>query len=65
MNGRNINPSRHVADVRDYCWQTDKGAFMNNLSRIFIFKIAATVIVWCIPLLLFPASVLEIAGLPQ
>lgn len=37
---------------------------MNNLSKVFVFKIAATVLVWCLPLLLFPATVLEAIGFP-
>ncbi len=37
---------------------------MNPLSKIFIFKIAATVLVWCIPLLLMPAAWLEALGFP-
>jgi hypothetical protein len=37
---------------------------MNHLSRVFIFKIAATVAFWCIPLLLFPSESLEALGLP-
>lgn len=37
---------------------------MNNLSKVFVFKIAATVVFWCIPLVLMPASWLEAAGLP-
>ena len=38
---------------------------MSKLSIVFIMKIAATVLVWCIPLILFPASVLEVAGFPE
>ncbi len=37
---------------------------MSNLSKVLIFKIAATVFVWCIPLILFPASLLEAVGFP-
>lgn len=37
---------------------------MNTLSKVFIFKIAATVLVWCVPLLLFPFSWLETVGFP-
>lgn len=37
---------------------------MNALSKVLIFKISATVFVWCIPLLLFPAYVLEAIGFP-
>jgi hypothetical protein len=38
---------------------------MNNLSKVFVFKIAATLFVWCLPLILMPASWLEAAGLPR
>ncbi|KZX82793.1 hypothetical protein A3715_26800 [Oleiphilus sp. HI0009] len=38
--------------------------FMSHLSKVLIFKILGTVLVWCIPLLLFPASVLEQFGFP-
>lgn len=38
---------------------------MNHLSKIFVVKIAATVICWCVPLILFPATVLEAIGMPQ
>ncbi len=38
---------------------------MNNLSRVFVFKIAATIIAWCMPLILMPASWLEALGFPQ
>lgn len=37
---------------------------MSNLSKVLIFKIAATIVVWCIPLLLLPAALLEAAGFP-
>lgn len=37
---------------------------MSKLTLVLIFKIAATVIVWCVPLILFPAAWLEAAGLP-
>ena len=37
---------------------------MNSLSKVFIFKIAATVIFWCIPLILFPAELLAAVGFP-
>ena len=37
---------------------------MNNLSKVFVFKISATIIFWCIPLILFPSTVIEKAGLP-
>ncbi|MDJ0758442.1 MAG: hypothetical protein QNJ19_03545 [Woeseiaceae bacterium] len=38
---------------------------MNPLSRVFTFKIAATIVVWCIPLLLMPAAWLEALGFPR
>ena len=38
---------------------------MNNLARVFIFKIAATVFVWCLPLILMPASWFAKAGFPE
>ncbi len=38
---------------------------MSSLSKVLIVKIAGTVILWCIPLILFPASVLEMAGFPK
>lgn len=38
---------------------------MSNLSRVFVFKIAATVLFWCIPLILFPAALLGSAGFPE
>ncbi len=37
---------------------------MNALSWVFIFKIAATVLVWCLPLLLLPADWIEALGFP-
>jgi len=37
---------------------------VNHLSRVFIFKIAATVIFWCIPLIFFPAELLAALGFP-
>ncbi len=37
---------------------------MNNLSKVFIFKIGATVSVWCLPLIVMPASWLEAVGFP-
>ena len=37
---------------------------MSNLSRVLIVKIAATVCVWCVPLILFPATLLEAVGFP-
>jgi len=42
------------------------GLIVNTLSRVFIFKISATVLVWCLPMLLFPSSVLIALGMtPQ
>lgn len=38
---------------------------MNHLSKVLIFKIAGTVLLWCTPLLLFPASVLNTLGFPE
>ncbi len=38
---------------------------MSNLSKVLTFKIAATVLFWCVPLLLFPASLLESVGFPR
>lgn len=37
---------------------------MKPLSLVLIFKILGTVILWCLPLLLFPATMLESLGLP-
>jgi hypothetical protein len=37
---------------------------MSNLSKVFVVKIAATVLFWCVPLILFPARILESAGFP-
>ena len=38
---------------------------MSPLSKVLIVKIAATVLVWCVPLLLFPASLLQAIGFPE
>jgi hypothetical protein len=38
---------------------------LNKLSIVFIFKIALTLILWSLPLLLLPDSWLEFLGLPQ
>lgn len=38
---------------------------MNNLTKVFIFKISVTVLFWCIPLILFPTSILETVGFPS
>ncbi len=37
---------------------------MNNLSKVFVFKILATIIFWCIPLIVFSSTALEMAGFP-
>ncbi len=37
---------------------------MNKLSVVFVIKIAATVLFWCVPLICFPGSFLEGAGFP-
>lgn len=37
---------------------------MKALSAVFAFKIVATVVFWCLPLLVLPGTVLEAAGLP-
>ncbi len=37
---------------------------MNRLASVFTFKIAATVLFWSVPLILFPRSLLEAAGFP-
>ena len=38
---------------------------MNNLVRVYVFKIGATVLFWCVPLIFFPAAILEAIGLPS
>lgn len=38
---------------------------MNALARVFVVKIAATVLFWCVPLILLPASVLGALGFPE
>ncbi len=38
---------------------------MNNLSKVFVFKISATVLFWCLPLILLPAAWIEAAGFPR
>lgn len=38
---------------------------MNALSNVLVFKISATVVFWCIPLLLFPSAWLEALGFPK
>jgi hypothetical protein len=37
---------------------------MNQLAKVFVFKIGATLLFWCLPLILLPASLLEAAGFP-
>lgn len=37
---------------------------MSNLAKVYIFKIAATLLVWCIPLIFFSEQLLQSAGLP-
>ena len=38
---------------------------MNALARVFTVKIVATVVFWCLPLILLPASLIEAAGFPK
>lgn len=38
---------------------------MNNLTKIFIFKISATILFWCIPFIFFPTSILDAVGFPS
>lgn len=38
---------------------------MNHLSQVFIVNIAATVAVWCVPLIVLPAQFLEALGFPR
>ena len=38
---------------------------MSPLSKVFIVKIAATVLFWCLPLILLPASLMEAVGFPK
>ena len=38
---------------------------MSGLSRVLLFKISGTIFLWCLPLLLFPASLLESIGFPK
>ncbi|AVP97726.1 hypothetical protein C7S18_11180 [Ahniella affigens] len=38
---------------------------MTALARVFVVKIAATVLFWCVPLLLFPTDVLVRLGIPE
>ena len=37
---------------------------MNSLSKVFAFKIGATVLAWCVPLIFMPASWLEALSFP-
>ena len=38
---------------------------MSNLSKVFVVKIAETLLFCCLPLILLPASVLEDVGFPE
>lgn len=38
---------------------------MSHLSKVFVFKIGATVLFWCVPLIFFPSRILEAAGFPS
>ena len=38
---------------------------MSPLAYVLTFKIAGTLLFWCVPLLFFPAWLLESIGLPQ
>lgn len=38
---------------------------MSKLSKVLIFKNLGTIFLWCVPLLLFPASLLETIGFPK
>jgi hypothetical protein len=38
---------------------------VNGLSKVFIFKITATVIFWCVPLIFLPAELLATLGFPE
>lgn len=38
---------------------------MSQLSKVFVFKITATVLCWCIPLIFFPAALIESLGFPE
>ncbi|MEM1089218.1 MAG: hypothetical protein AAGI67_02445 [Pseudomonadota bacterium] len=38
---------------------------MSMLSWVFVVKIAATIFVWCIPLLFFPQALLLAVGFPE
>src|SRR5687767_6867942 len=38
---------------------------MNRLSQVLVLKISATMLFWCLPLILFPASFLAILGVPE
>lgn len=37
---------------------------LHGLAAVFVFKIGATMLFWCLPLIAFPAAMLEAAGLP-
>lgn len=49
---------------RRRAFNIDRRGEMNALSWIFVVKIVATIGVWCVPLLLFPATLLEALGFP-
>ena len=38
---------------------------MSHLSKVYVFKIGATVLFWCLPLLLFPRELLSAVGFPE
>lgn len=38
---------------------------MNHLSKVYVFKILATIVFWCIPLLFFPKELLQSFGFPN
>jgi hypothetical protein len=38
---------------------------VSNLAKVYVFKIIATLVVWCLPLIFFSESLLESAGLPS
>ena len=42
----------------------EPGGALSPLSKVFVFKIAATVTFWCVPLIFFPSAVLGVLGFP-
>lgn len=38
---------------------------MGRLAKVYVFKIAATVLFWAVPLVFFPGALLEAAGIPE